>query len=248
MVTEGYRPSSPAQFFAGIPHDNRSSGKLKHLDIVVVITDGHDLFAGKTAMGGPAGQSVSLGAADVQDVDHGEIPLWIFGAEDGDSIAHAARFKSQQGFAHASHRAAEHGLDRVGHQRLLDGHNELDVLHILFEPAPDAGANLIEVFNHDRAFGLFVKSQNGVATKILHRPAEIAASLDGHQIAVKGFSAERARDGAIGADEPEIEAELPRDGQGKGVTASGDQDNFNASRVSAAQGFEVSCRDLEFRI
>src|ERR1700684_1447846 len=37
-------PSAAQQFFAGIPHDNRMAGKLKHFDVVVIVTHGHDLL------------------------------------------------------------------------------------------------------------------------------------------------------------------------------------------------------------
>src|ERR1700691_763955 len=71
IIAEGYAPAAAAQLFAGIPHDNRMAGELKHFYIVVVVTDGHDLIAAVTAMRGPALESVPLGTARIQHVDHG---------------------------------------------------------------------------------------------------------------------------------------------------------------------------------
>ena len=86
-------PAPGAEFFAGIPHDKRMAGKLKHFDVVVVVTDGHDLAAMEAAVGSPAGESVAFGASGVEDVDHGEIALGIFGAEDGDAVVEAGGFE-----------------------------------------------------------------------------------------------------------------------------------------------------------
>jgi len=72
--------------------------------------------------------------------------------------------------------------------------------------------------------------------------------LTGHEVAVEGFSRQGTSDGAIGADEPEVEAELSGDGQGEGVTASGDEDDFDAGGVGAAQGSEIFGGDLELGI
>ncbi len=65
---------------------------------------------------------------------------------------------------------------------------------------------------------------------------------------MKSFPGEGAGDGAVGADEPEIEAELPGDGQGKGMASTGDEDDFDAGGVSAAEGFEVIRGDLKLGI
>src|SRR5208337_610278 len=48
-------------------------------------------------------------------------------------------FEGAQGLGHAVHGAAEHGLDRIGDEGVLEGDDEVDVLHIFFEPAADAG-------------------------------------------------------------------------------------------------------------
>jgi len=65
---------------------------------------------------------------------------------------------------------------------------------------------------------------------------------------VESFAGEGSGDGAVGADEPEIETELLRDGQGEGVAASGDQDDFDAGGVGAAEGGQVIWGDFEFGV
>src|SRR5208282_655769 len=44
VVRKRHPPAVLLQVLAGIAHDNRYAGELKHLDIVVIVTDGHDLF------------------------------------------------------------------------------------------------------------------------------------------------------------------------------------------------------------
>jgi len=89
------------------------AGKLKHFYVVVVVTDGHDLFAMVAPVGGPSCEGVAFGAAGIQDVDHGKITLGIFGAEDGDTVVQAGGFDSAETLGHAVRGAAEHGLDRI---------------------------------------------------------------------------------------------------------------------------------------
>ena len=65
---------------------------------------------------------------------------------------------------------------------------------------------------------------------------------------MKSFAGEGASDSTVGADQPEIEAKLSGDGQGKGVAASGDEDDLDAGGVSAAESFEVIRGDLKLGI
>jgi len=65
---------------------------------------------------------------------------------------------------------------------------------------------------------------------------------------MKRLSGKRARDRAIRADQPEVEAELLHNGQGKSVTTSGDYDDFDTQRVSAAKRCEIGFGDLELGI
>ena len=52
---------------------------------------------------------------------------------------------------------------------------------------------------------------------------------------MEGLSGKGAGDGSVGADKPEIEAKLLGDGQGEGVAASGDEDDFDTGGVGAAK-------------
>ena len=65
---------------------------------------------------------------------------------------------------------------------------------------------------------------------------------------MESFAGERAGDGAVGADEPEIEAELLGDGESESVAASSDEDDFDAGGVGAAQRGEIVRGNLELRI
>ena len=76
--------------------------------------------------------------------------------------------RAQQGLGHAVHRAAEHGLDGIGDEGVLEGNDEVDVLHIFFEPAADAGIQGFEMLENDGAFAFLIESKNGVAAEILH--------------------------------------------------------------------------------
>ena len=182
------------------------AGELKHFYIIVVVTNGHDLIAPVAAVGGPSFERVSLGAARIQDIDHGQISFRIFGPQDGDTVVHSDAFKDLQGLGHPCHRAAKHRLDGIAYQRIFDRDNEFDVGHILFQPTADAGVQIIQVFEHDCALGFFIKGQNGVAAEVLHCAAQLAAGFAWHQVAMECFSAERAGYCAVRTDEPEIEA------------------------------------------
>lgn len=224
------------------------AGELKHFDVIMVITDGHDLIAMVAAVGCPAGQSVAFGAAGVKDVDHRKIALGIFGAEDGNAVVQASGFKGAECLGHARHGTAEHGLHGISDEGIFYGDDEVDVSHIFFEPAADAGVEVIEVFEDDGSFGFFIKGKNGMAAEFLHGGAQIAAGLEGHQIAVKRFARERAGYSAVGTDEPEIEAKLSSDRESEGVAASGDEDDFDAGGVGAAQRGQIVWGDLELRV
>src|ERR1700686_4747848 len=160
VIAAGYSPTPAAQLRAGIPHDNRMAGKLKHFYIVVVVTDGHDLLPAVTTMDGPALQSMALGAACIQHVDHRQIPRGILGSQYRDRAIHSCAFQCAQRVAHPLHRPTEHRLHRIALQRLLDWDDELDVLDILLEPSANTGAELVEPFEDDCALGLFVKRSN----------------------------------------------------------------------------------------
>src|SRR5579872_536399 len=65
---------------------------------------------------------------------------------------------------------------------------------------------------------------------------------------MKSLAAQRTRDCAVRADKPEIESELMGDGKREGMAASGDEDDFDAGSVSAAEGGEIVGGNLELRV
>jgi hypothetical protein len=93
-----------------------------------------------------------------------------------------------------------------------------------------------------------VKSQNCLTTKFPHHADQFAAGRFREQVAVKGFASQRSGDGAIRADQPEIKSQLLSDGQGKGVAASGDQDDLDALAMRAPERCKIGLGNLEFRI
>jgi len=95
------------------------------------------------------------------------------------------------------------------------------------------------VFEDEGAFVFLVKRKNGVAAEILHGADQVEAGLSGHEVAVKSISGKRACHGAIGTDEPQVEAELLGDRESEGVAAPGNENDFDARGVGAAQGGEI---------
>src|ERR1019366_644701 len=80
-VRAGKRPAAAAQLFGCIPHDKRVAGKGKHFNVVIVITNGHDLFAGNAPVVGPALQRVSLGTAGVEHIHNRKVTAGVLGAQ-----------------------------------------------------------------------------------------------------------------------------------------------------------------------
>ena len=90
VVAEGEEPAVALEFFAGVAHQDGESGELEHLEIVVIVTDGHDFSRGVAAVGGPAFEGVSLGAALVEDVDDAEVTGVVLGSEYGELLGEIA--------------------------------------------------------------------------------------------------------------------------------------------------------------
>src|SRR5271154_1081077 len=79
LVGKSYSPASSTQFFRRISHDKGHSSEGKHLNVVVIVTNGHDLFAGDAAEIGPSLERVALGTSLIQHVDDGEVANRVFG-------------------------------------------------------------------------------------------------------------------------------------------------------------------------
>jgi hypothetical protein len=65
---------------------------------------------------------------------------------------------------------------------------------------------------------------------------------------MKCFTLQRARDGTIGADQPQVESKLLGDRQSESVTPAGDQDHFNSFLIGPLQGFQVLLGYSELRV
>src|ERR1035438_9869606 len=66
MQSDG--PAVLLQVVRCISHDDRMAGEGQHLDVIVIIADGHYLGAIDATIVGPALQRVSLRASRVEDV------------------------------------------------------------------------------------------------------------------------------------------------------------------------------------
>src|SRR5450759_1014060 len=86
-VRAGKLPAPAAQLFRRIPHDKGMAGEGKHFNIVIVITNGHDLLAGNAPMVDPALERVSLGTSCVEHIDNRKITARVLGAQNCDGQA-----------------------------------------------------------------------------------------------------------------------------------------------------------------
>src|SRR5581483_7974745 len=78
VIGKRYVPAGSAKIVSCISHDKWMPGKGKHLNIVVVVSNGHDLGAWYASVTGPALERVSLRASAVQNVHNRQIAHRIF--------------------------------------------------------------------------------------------------------------------------------------------------------------------------
>ena len=90
------------------------------------------------------------------------------------------------------------------------------------------------MLEHNRGFGLYVKSKHGVSPELPHAVAESAAGSTRKQVAMKSFSAKGSRDCTIRADDPQIEAKLLHDGKSEGVASPRDYDDLDSFSLRPA--------------
>ena len=240
-----FQPSA-AQLFRRISHDKRTAGEGQHFNIVIVITNGHDLLAGNAAVIGPALERVSLGAAGIEHIDNGKIAARVLGAQNGDGQAAASRTCS----ARRMSAMGPQNMACTGSVVSAFSIGTTNWMYCMFFSSQrlmlPSSLSRRSITMRARAFA--VKCKNGLTAKFLHRAYEFAAGRLGEQVAVESFSGERAGDGAVGTDQPKIEPQLLSDGQGKGVAASGDQDDLDALGVCVPEGCEIGRGNLEFRV
>ncbi len=247
-IGSGLHPATIAQFFRRVAHDDGDASIFQHFDVVIVVANGHDLFAEDAAMCCPAFQRLALGATVVQDVDHAEIAFGVFRSENGDAILQAADGERLLDFLHAGEGSAKHGLDGIFGEGVLDGDYKFDVFEILFQPATDADADFVQVFQNQSAFGFLVEGDDEMAAKFVHGTAHFKADFFGHQVAMESFSRERPCDGAVGADHAKVDAQFLGDVVGEVVPAAGGDDDFDAHGVGLAHGRRIFRGNLEFVI
>src|SRR6266568_7137053 len=141
-------PSSRLQLLTCILHDKRDAGEGKHLRVIMIITDGHDLLASNSTMPRPPLQSVSLGTIAVEHINDRQVARRILRPHDCKLVFQSACFERPQGLTHPPNGTAKHSLKRICHQTVFDGDDKVDELQILFQPALNANRQLIHVFEY----------------------------------------------------------------------------------------------------
>src|ERR1051325_9468453 len=168
VIRKGNVPSRPPQIIGRITHDKWMSCKGKHLDVVVIVSNSHDLFARNAAILGPTLNSMPLRASLVENIDDREIAQRIFSPQTRDFILQAASREGSNRLVHPANSAAKHGLHGIAHDRFLNRNHEVDVAQVLLQPALNAGAELVHVLENNRPLAFCIESQNGVATELHH--------------------------------------------------------------------------------
>src|SRR5580693_4105417 len=98
---------------------------------------------------------------------------------------------------HALDPPAEHGLNGIGSERVLQRNDEINILQVFLQPALNALVQIAHVLEHNCAFALDIKGQDSAAAEFPHHANKLAAGLNREHIAMKGFALERSRNGAV---------------------------------------------------
>src|SRR5258708_26890779 len=69
VVAERLRPAKSFQFRDAVGHDHRESGEGEHFAVIVIVADGHHLFAAESPERGPIRERRALGAGRMNDVN-----------------------------------------------------------------------------------------------------------------------------------------------------------------------------------
>src|ERR1035438_6905821 len=102
---------------------------------------------------------MSLGTSSVQQVYDAEVAVVILGSQGREVPAETAGGKINLRLVHQVDRPAEHGLDRVLDQRILDRADVLDERRVFFHPTLNHAVELIVVFADDGSHARAVKGQ-----------------------------------------------------------------------------------------
>src|ERR1700693_6189526 len=73
LVRQGHCPAIAAELFRRIPHDKWHSREGKHFYVIVIVTNGHDLFAGDASKIGPSLQRVTLRTSLVEHIHNRKV-------------------------------------------------------------------------------------------------------------------------------------------------------------------------------
>src|SRR5437879_3797420 len=73
IVRQSDRPAPGLQFMGCISHDKRDSGERKHFNVIIVITDGHDLSSRNTTVPRPSLERMTLGAVAIEHINDREV-------------------------------------------------------------------------------------------------------------------------------------------------------------------------------
>ena len=163
------------------------------------------------------------------------------------------------GAGHAVEGAAEHGLNgRVGGigEGVFNRSDLAEVGLVGGHPAADAGGELVEALDDQRAAGVFsigagaVEGEDEGVAEVLYMSAEPEGRGVGEvgaseELGGDFFCPEGAGDRAVGADEDGVwvEAEQAQDAHGEAVTASGGDDKLDSAGLGCAEGGEVARAD-----
>src|ERR1039458_7097964 len=245
VVMQSDGPAVLLQVVRCISHDDRMAGEGQHLDVIVIIADGHYLGAIDATIVGPAFQRVSLRASRVEDVDDAQVAHIILRAQHGEIPGEIAGPQLLLRLPHQFDRAAEHGLNGVFRQSFCNGADIFDVGRILLHPALDDVVQTLVIFAHNRPHPFTVEGEHHVVAILGHVPAELDGRFPGQQVLVEQFSARGPRHRPIRAHQPQVEAERLRHGQGEPVPASRNQHDFNAGFMGPAQSPHSSLRRSE---
>jgi len=250
-----------------IGHEDCTAGGFEHGDVVPVVADGEDFGHLDTAQRGEAGERSGLGAAGGEDVQDGEIAVWIrcamqrdlsvgkLGRADGGD----ARVCRECGFGsiHTRDGAAEHHLDWFGGvERVLDGRDLREVIAIGIHPAADGGVEFVVALADEGAAGVVAAGADGVkgeherGAKLVSVRDEPAGGFQRKVAAMQQLRTDGADDRAVGADERMLggQIEFPEDLQGKAMAATGGHDDLNASGVGECDSGTVALGDVASRV
>jgi len=247
-MVQRYRPAILLEVVGRVSHDHRMPGKGQHVNVIVIVADGHDFAAIDATVPGPALERMPLGTVGIEQVHDAQVAVIVLGAQRREVVAEAACCQVLLRPIHQLDRPAEHRLDRVLGQPVLDRTDILDERSVLFHPPLNHAIQPVMVLADNGAHAGAIEGQHHVAAIFPQRLRKPDGGLFGQQVAMKGFARGRARDGAIRTHHPQVEAQRPCDGQREVVASARAQHDLDAGLVSAAQCVTILLRKLDLGV